>query len=524
MNKKIVGICICLLMIGTILFPVTEKLSNSVIANQNPIENIPHNSLSLTTISFNDSIDDYIINEMANNHIPGLSASITRNDRMIWSESYGYANINQNLLVKDTTLFILASISKTITATAIMQLYEQGYFDLNDSINDYLPFSVINPNFPSTNITFHMLLTHSSSIRDNWGVMPSYTGDSPIPLGEYLENYLTPGGAYYYPNSNFYPEEPGTVFNYCNVAVALVGYLVEVISGMPFDDYCKINIFDPLDMDETAWFLADLNVSNIAVPYVWNGNDYVSYPQYGVSFYPAAQLRTSTTQLSHFLLMMMNNGTYNSTQILEESTVNQMLTLQLPFYPHVGIIWMRLIGDGRTLWGHSGSSDGCRTEMWFEPQTHIGVNVLTNGESDAVHTILLILFNYAETINLPPNPPTITGPAKGKINVSTMYNFTTTHPGGDEVYYFVDWGDQTNSTWIGPYPSGDLITKSHTWSKKGTYIIQAKAKNVHGNESDWGTLTITMPFSYEPPHLRFFEWLFERFPHAFPILRQLLGY
>jgi subtilisin family serine protease len=127
-------------------------------------------------------------------------------------------------------------------------------------------------------------------------------------------------------------------------------------------------------------------------------------------------------------------------------------------------------------------------------------------------------------LNQPPAPPIITGPAKGKIKVPTEYNFTTTDPDGDQVYYFIDWGDHTNSSWIGPYPSGDIITESHTWTTKGTYAIKAKAKDIYRNESGWGTLSVTMPLSYEPPHFRFFEWLFERFPHAFPILKHLLGY
>ena len=130
------------------------------------------------------------------------------------------------------------------------------------------------------------------------------------------------------------------------------------------------------------------------------------------------------------------------------------------------------------------------------------------------------LFNTS----LPPTPPTITGPAKGKVGVATEYNFTTTDPDGDEVYYFIDWGDQTNSSWIGSYSSGDEITKSHIWSKKGTYTIKAKAKDINGNESDWRTLSVTMPCSYNIPLIQFWERLFERFPNAFPILRHLIGY
>jgi parallel beta-helix repeat protein len=124
----------------------------------------------------------------------------------------------------------------------------------------------------------------------------------------------------------------------------------------------------------------------------------------------------------------------------------------------------------------------------------------------------------------PPNPPTINGPAKGKIKEPHDYIFNTTDPYGDNVFYYIDWGDNTTSGWIGPYPSGDEQTQSHTWLKKGTYTIKAKAKDINGNESNWTTLSVTMPYSYTIPFLPFLERLFERFPHAFPILRYMLGY
>jgi len=123
--------------------------------------------------------------------------------------------------------------------------------------------------------------------------------------------------------------------------------------------------------------------------------------------------------------------------------------------------------------------------------------------------------------NQPPAEPTITGSVKGKIKVATEYNFTTIDPEGDEVYYFIDWGDTSNSGWIGPFPSGDAVSQSHTWSKKGTYEIKAKAKDSYGTESDWGKLTITMPFSYTIPFQPFWQGLLERFLDIFPLLRVL---
>jgi len=126
--------------------------------------------------------------------------------------------------------------------------------------------------------------------------------------------------------------------------------------------------------------------------------------------------------------------------------------------------------------------------------------------------------------NAPPDAPSITGPIEGTIKMALTYNVTTKDPNNDTVHYFIDWGDGTNSSWIGPYPSGDIVTKAHTWSNKGTYTIRVKAKDNHGAESGWGMLTVTMPLSYEPPQFRFFAWLFERFPHAFPLLRHLMGW
>jgi hypothetical protein len=134
------------------------------------------------------------------------------------------------------------------------------------------------------------------------------------------------------------------------------------------------------------------------------------------------------------------------------------------------------------------------------------------------------IWDFTTKTNTPPNNPTITGPAEGKIKVPIAYNFTTTDSEGDDIYFFIDWGDTTNSSWIGPYPSGDLITESHSWSKKGTYSIKAKAKDIYGAESSWGSLTVTMPCSYNIPVMQFCVRLFERFPHAFPLLQHILDY
>ena len=131
---------------------------------------------------------------------------------------------------------------------------------------------------------------------------------------------------------------------------------------------------------------------------------------------------------------------------------------------------------------------------------------------------------YTEVDIAPPDPPVIIGPTKGPIDTNSVYIFLTTDPEGHGVYYFIDWGDGTNSSWIGSYPSGNQITGSHTWSKRGTYIIKAKAKDTADHESDWGTLSVTMPCAYDTLSYQFWERLSQRFPNAFPLLRHLMGY
>jgi hypothetical protein len=127
---------------------------------------------------------------------------------------------------------------------------------------------------------------------------------------------------------------------------------------------------------------------------------------------------------------------------------------------------------------------------------------------------------------IPPPTITISGPASGKPGVEYGYTFVDTDPNGHDFYLWIEWGDNTTEQngWIGPYTSGEEIKINHIWSDKGTYSIKAKAKdNNSGLESDWTTLTVTMPCSYQPiPQL--FERLFQRFPHAFPLLRQLMEY
>ena len=130
MKKKIIGIFVSTLLIATLILPASGKMTVSTNFNNHHNEIISE-SLLLENGNYpmNNLIDEYIINTMSSYYIPGLSATIVKDDSVFWTKSYGYANISNDQLVENTTLFYLASVSKTITATAIMQLYEEDYFE-----------------------------------------------------------------------------------------------------------------------------------------------------------------------------------------------------------------------------------------------------------------------------------------------------------------------------------------------------------------------------------------------------------
>jgi hypothetical protein len=119
--------------------------------------------------------------------------------------------------------------------------------------------------------------------------------------------------------------------------------------------------------------------------------------------------------------------------------------------------------------------------------------------------------------NNPPEAPLINGAKNGKVDVQYPYNFITTDPDEDDVYYFIFWGDGNNSGWLGPYNSSIQMSTTYSWNEKGTYNIKAKAKDIHGDESNWTTLTVTIPKAR-----LFMNSILNQMMKRYPLLTKLL--
>jgi len=327
--------------------------------------------------------ETFLQDEMEDQNIATMSVLIFKNDNVLYENYLGKTNIEQNIDLQNDHPFLLASISKMVTATALMQLREDGLFNLDDNINDYLSFNINIPN-QSENITFRHLLTHTSGIADGAALDDQYYygEDSPIALGDFLEDYLVPSGQYYDASNNFHSFVPGSQAEYSNVGAALIGLLVEQISGMGFVEYCNQKIFSPLAMTNTAWRLDEIT-QTIVQPYNYSSGEYSAIGHYTFTDYPNGGLRSTARDMHVFLSAFAQGGMANDFEVLSSETVNEMLSLQIPDLANDTGLHVFVMNAENNLWGHDGGEQGVATIMAFNPTTKVGALIFTNqGEAD----------------------------------------------------------------------------------------------------------------------------------------------
>ncbi len=182
-------------------------------------------------------------------------------------------------------------------------------------------------------------------------------------------------------------------------------------------------------------------------------------------------------------------------------------------YPF-GCAWIS-IDDGDTWGNNSASSQQGSVQTWFNPTGH--------GSSTKDNVTWDMCFKTYGRGNQAPNTPDITGQTNGKAGVAYDYTFTATDPDSDDVQYYIDWGNG-DTEWTSFAASGTPLTVSHTWEEQGDYTITAKAKDIYGAESDWGTLTVTMPVNQQVPQSQTVRMkILQRIFQQFPMLQNLLG-
>ena len=355
-------------------------------------------------------IDSMITQKMKQSGIVGVSAAIIINGKPVWKSGYGFADRQKRTPFTTATVMNIASVSKTITGACMMKAVEQRKISLDEDINKYLPFKIINPYFPKESVTLRHLATHTSGLADRY---PFYTDstyfsgkDSPEPLGDFLKNYIVPGGKYY-TKENFLDHKPGTYRDYSNIGAALAGYIVEQRTGEKLNTFSKRYIFTPLGMQHTSWFLSETDLANHSKLYDKKDNEVSPIPLYGCTTYPDGGVHTSVDDLTRFYTCLLRDGKYGQKEILKSGSVQEMLKFQFndshkpenvnPAKLNSGLFWATKLGGTRI--GHNGSDPGVRTFMLSDLKKEIAVIFFANTslgekEEDTFFEIYNILYKY----------------------------------------------------------------------------------------------------------------------------------
>lgn len=335
-------------------------------------------------------IDRFIGERMSEAGIAGLGAALIVDRKVVWKRGYGFADKARAVPFTPDTVMNIGSISKTFTGAALMRAVQEGKLLLDQDINAYLPFDVVNPHQPDAKITLRHLATHTSGITDRWAIYADtyHFGDAPEPLGQFLKSYFVPGETRY-SKDNFLDVKPGAYREYSNVGAGLAGHIVELAVGDKLNTYTRRHFFAPLQMSHTGWFLSEIEPGKHATLYVAQDGLTIPIPHYHGTTYPDGGVRTSVSDLARFFAALLNDGEYEGVRILEQESAEEMLRFQFtesnkPDNVNLagedsvnsGIFWATKFDVTRV--GHNGSDPGVRTLMLSDLDREIAVVLFVN--------------------------------------------------------------------------------------------------------------------------------------------------
>jgi CubicO group peptidase (beta-lactamase class C family) len=307
--------------------------------------------------------DDFFSEKIEALHIPGLVFVFVQGGEVIYTQGYGYANLEQQTTIDpETSIMRIGSISKLFVATAVMQLVEQDLLDLHADVNTYLNiFQVANP-FPEA-VTLAHILTHTAGFED-----PPYSSNiDPAkvqPLAEYLAVNMPP-----------VTYQPGGTHLYSNHGYALAALIVENVSGISFDQYVDQNIFQPLGMENSQYLLSPPLPENLASGYFYDGSSQIIQPMDYDSDYPGGSIVSTAEDISHFIIAHLQNGCWQENCILQADTLAQMHQQQATT-PYEGqnatFGFVESYHDDVRFIGHSGAIRGFGSSLNLMPEHDMG--------------------------------------------------------------------------------------------------------------------------------------------------------
>ena len=314
--------------------------------------------------------------------VMGLSVAVVKDNKIIYTQSFGTKSRENNAPLTNDCIFRIASISKSFSATSIMQLTERKKLSIDQDVSELIGFKVRNPKFPETVITLRLMMSHLSSINDSQGYF-SLDAINPEKNPNWAKSY-----------SHY---EPGKGYAYCNLNFNMIGAIIEKISGERFDQYVIKHVLDPLglyggyDVDalDKSRFASIYEYRADSTKFVLSEGAYASRAKelsnyaMGYStpvFSPTGGMKISATDLAKYMLMHSNHGKYKGKRIISKKSAEQMQTAmsEEEGYGFAIETTSKMI-PGKTMKGHTGVAYGLFSAMFFQPEEKFGIVVISNG-------------------------------------------------------------------------------------------------------------------------------------------------
>ncbi len=314
-------------------------------------------------------LDGIMPQQLGREDIAGVVISVVKDGKVLFAKGYGYSDVEKKKPISpEDTLFRPGSISKLFTWTAVMQLVEQGKLDLDRDVNDYIDFKI--PATYPRPITLRNIMTHTPGFEES--VQELFVADAKDlqPLGPYLQKHLP---------TRIFP--PGTTPAYSNYATALAGYIVQRVSGQDYFDYIDEHIIKPLGMTHSTFRqpLPDSLASLMS-----KGYEVASQPPKPFEFVqaaPAGSSSVSAMDMTHFMLAHLQNGKYETVQILKPETAQLMHSRQFENLPDMNAMCLGFYEEtrsGHRIFGHGGDTQYFHSDLHLMPDAQLGFFISYN--------------------------------------------------------------------------------------------------------------------------------------------------
>ncbi len=379
-----------------------------------PAGNRTHDLTPADLAAFLDGIVPYAIHR---GNIAGATIAVVAGGQVIFAKGYGFADVkSRKPVLPDQTLFRPGSVSKLFTWTAVMQQVQAGKLDLDRDINDYLDFRIPEKFGP---ITLRDVMTHTPGFEDTFDGSFVDSAARLVPYREYLVEHMP---------AEIFP--PGKVVAYSNYGAMLAGYIVQRISGEPYDEYVERHIFQPLGMDHSTFEqpLPSRLAKDMAKGYV-TASDEKPGPFEYVEVAPAGALSSTATDMAHFMIAQLQGGSYDGASILSPATTTLMHTPQSRMAPGMNGFDLGFYQEDRNglrIIAHAGDTDYFHSDLHLLLDKDVGffisLNSLgTDGAAEQVRTGLFRAFLDRYYPYSPPVEKTVAHPQADAARVAGSY-------------------------------------------------------------------------------------------------------